>query len=340
MRIAEIAPVWFTVPPKGYGGIELVVALLSDGLADRGHDVTLFASGGSSTRARLVSPLGEPPDPSLLGNVWFDAHHTLASFLAAREFDVVHDHSGIIGPALGAMLGGTPPVVHTLHGPWTEPAKAYYSLLHDKVNLVSISEAQRRDNPAITYAGTVYNGIDLDAYPLREEKDDFLVYLGRSNPDKGPALAVEVAKRVGMPMKMMVKKSEPFERDYWENVVAPQLTDDIEVLENVPMDVKADVLGRGRAMVFPIRWSEPFGLVMVEAMACGTPVITSPMGAAPELVVDGETGFLCDSILQMVEAVERVAEIDPAACRRRVEAHFSADAMVGGYLEVFHGVVS
>ena len=341
MRIAEIAPVWFAVPPTGYGGIELVVALLADGLAERGHDVTLFASGGSRTKANLVSPLKEPPDPVLLGNVWFDAFHTLASFLDAREFDVIHDHSGIIGPALGAMLEGTPPVVHTLHGPWTDPAKRYYRLVDDRVHLVAISESQRSDFDEIKYAATVYNGIDLDAYPPRlnrADKDDFLIYLGRANPDKGPAEAVEIAKRVGLPMVMLVKKSEPFEVDYWRSDVAPHLTDDIDVRENVPHDVKADLLARARAMVFPIQWPEPFGLVMIEAMAAGTPVITSPLGAAPELVADGETGFLRSTLDEMVECVGRIDEIDPAACRARVEARFSADAMVEGYLSVFESV--
>lgn len=341
MRIAEIAPVWFAVPPTGYGGIELVVALLADGLVDRGHDVTLFASGGSLTKANLVSPLAEPPDPVLLGNVWFDAFHTLASFLDAREFDVIHDHSGIIGPALGAMLNGAPPVVHTLHGPWTDPAKRYYRLLDERVHLVAISESQRSNFDEIRYAATVYNGIELDAYPARldrADKDDFLIYLGRANPDKGPAEAVEIAKRAGKPMVMLVKKSEPFEQDYWRSDVAPHLTDDIDVRENVPHEEKADLLARARAMVFPIQWPEPFGLVMIEAMAAGTPVITSPLGAAPELVADGETGFLRSTLDEMVECIDRIDEIDPAACRARVETRFSADAMVEGYLRVFEGV--
>ena len=143
MRIAQIAPPWFTVPPVGYGGIELVVSLLADRLAARGHEVTLFASGGSSTQAKLVSPFEQLPDPALLGNVWFDAFHALSSYLDAREFDVVHDHSGIVGPSIGAMLDGRPPVVHTLHGPWTEPARRYYSMLQDRVHLVAISESQR-----------------------------------------------------------------------------------------------------------------------------------------------------------------------------------------------------
>lgn len=338
MRIAEVAPVWFTVPPSGYGGIELVVALLADGLVDRGHDVTLFASGGSQTIARLVSPLPEPPDPRLLGNVWFDAYHTLASFLEADQFDVIHDHSGIIGPALGAMLEGRPPVVHTLHGPWTDPAKRFYRLLDRRVHLVAVSESQRAGFNGVHYAGTVHNGIDVDAYRLVEEKEDFLIFLGRANPDKGPAEAVEIAKAVGMPMVMLVKKSEAFERDYWESEVAPRLTDDIEVREGVPHEEKADLLGRAKGMVFPIQWPEPFGLVMAEALACGTPVITAPLGAAPEIVADGETGFLRASVEDMADCVALLGEISPLACRKRVEEKFSADAMVDGYLKVFEDV--
>lgn len=341
MRIAEIAPVWFSVPPAGYGGIELVVALLADGLVDAGHDVTLFASGGSRTKAELVSPFEELPDPGLLGNIWFDAHHTLASFLHIVEsgrYDVVHDHSGVIGPALAAIRGAPPPVVHTIHGPWTEPAKRYYRLLHHRVHLVAVSRSQRDDYDEVDYAGVVHNGVALDAYPLGAQDGGFLVYLGRANPDKGPALAVEVAKRAGLPLKMMVKRSEPFEREYWENVVAPELTDEIEVYENVPHDVKTDLLGRASAMVFPIRWREPFGLVMVEAMACGTPVLTAPLGAAPELVTDGETGFLRQGIDEMLEALDHLDEIDPKACRKRVEERFSAEVMVSRYLEIFERV--
>src|SRR5262245_41144158 len=144
MRIAQIAPPWFAVPPTGYGGIELVVSLLADGLAARGHDVTLFASGGSQTKATLVSPLVDPPDPALLGNSWFDTFHAVSSYLEIDDdFDVVHDHSGVIGPAMGALRSGTPPVVHTLHGPWTEPARRMYSLLDERVHLVAISRAQQ-----------------------------------------------------------------------------------------------------------------------------------------------------------------------------------------------------
>jgi glycosyltransferase involved in cell wall biosynthesis len=336
VRIAEIAPPWFTVPPSGYGGIELVVSLLADNLQKRGHDVTLVASAGSVTPARLVSPLEHVPDPALLGNVWFDVCHALTAYIdAADSFDVIHDHSGIVGPALGALLGGRPPVVHTLHGPWTEPGRRYYALLQDKIHLVAISDAQRSDFPELHYAATVHNGIDHETYPYREDKDDYLVYIGRANPDKGPVQAIEVAREAGLPLKMLVKRNEPFELAYWDETVAPKLHDEVEVFERVDHELKADLLAHARAMVFPIQWPEPFGLVMIEAMACGTPVVACPRGAATEIVSEGETGFLRSSIEDLAAAVGRVGECSSAACRARVADRFSTQAMVMGYEQVF-----
>ena len=338
MRIAVIAPVWFAVPPTGYGGIELVVSLLADGLVDAGHDVTLFASGGSRTKAKLISPMSEPPDPRDLGNPWFDAYHALASYLQIEDFDVVHDHSGIAGPVCGALLRGRPPVVHTLHGPWTDQNRPLYSLLAKELHLVAVSDAQRAANLDVPYAGTVHNGIDVSAYPFRAEKEDKLVYIGRANPDKGPKEAITIARRAGLPLLMLLKRGEPPEREYFEHEVEPMLSSDVELFENVTHAEKVELLGRACAMVFPIRWPEPFGLVMTEAMACGTPVITTNWGAAPELVEDGVTGFRRDGEDELVEMVSHVRELDPAACRRRVEALFSGEAMVHGYEAVFEKV--
>jgi glycosyltransferase involved in cell wall biosynthesis len=340
MKIAQIAPPWFAVPPLDYGGVELIVSLLADGLSTQGHDVTLFASAGSQTTAELVTPLEDPPDPSLLGNMWFDAFHALSAYLEADRFDVVHDHSGIVGPALGALLAGSPPVVHTLHGVWTELSRRYYTLLQDRLHLVTISTTQRDDYPNLHYAGLVHNGIELDSYPFVEHKDRFLVYIGRSNPEKGPALAIEVARRAGLPLAMIVKKNEPFERAYWDEMVAPLLHDEVEVFERAPHSVKTDLLSRAQAMVFPIQWPEPFGLVMVEAMACGTPVIACPAGAAVELVAEGVTGYLRDSVDDLAAAVALTGACSPRACRDRVRRHFSAEAMVAGYERIFEQVVN
>jgi glycosyltransferase involved in cell wall biosynthesis len=339
MRIAVVAPVWFPVPPTGYGGIELVVSLLADGLVDAGHDVTLFASGGSRSKAALVSPMPEPPAPRDLGNPWYDAYHALASYIHLDGFDIVTDHAGIVGPICGAMLKEKPPVVHTLHGPWTEPNRVLYELVSRHVHLVAVSDAQRAANLDVPYAGTVHNGIDLAEYAYRADKERSLVYIGRANPDKGPKEAITIARRAGLPLHMILKRGEPPEREYFEREVEPMLAADVMLYENVTHAEKIDLLGRASAMVFPIRWPEPFGLVMIEAMACGTPVITTNWGAAPELVEDGVTGFRRDSEDALVDMVSAVGSLDPAACRKRVVDLFSGEAMVKGYEAVFEEIL-
>jgi len=328
VRIAQIAPVWVPVPPPSYGGIEWVVSLLADGLTDRGHEVTLFAAPGSQTDARLVCPVEGDRDKWQIGaNVTDEIVHTLPAYLADDEFDVIHDHSGM-GAALAAVRRGGPPVVHTLHGPWTDASRRYYRAVSPPVHLIAISEAQKAGNPELDYAGVVHNGLDLTAHPWRKEKEDFLLFLGRCNPEKGPELAVEVAKRAGVPLVMVVKRSEDAEHAYWEQVVAPRLSGDETLIFEASHDDKVDILGRARATLFPIQWPEPFGLVMIESMACGTPVIAMPQGAAPEVVVDGETGFLTQDVDAMVEAVSKVDHISPERCRQHVTQHFSSETMV------------
>jgi glycosyltransferase involved in cell wall biosynthesis len=336
LRIALIAPPWLPVPPHGYGGTERVIALLADGLVDAGHDVTLFAAHGSRTAAHLVTPLDETPP--IIGDAPDDeAFHTMAAFLAREDFDLIHDHTGL-GPAFAGMLPDRPPVVHTLHGPWTPGLKRKLGLVHERVHLVAISHAQQRMNPAVRTAGVVHNGIDIAAHPFREQKEDFLLYLGRVNPDKAPEVAVEIAQKTGLPLTMVIKRSEPDEWEYWHDEVEPLLDDSITVIEQPPHELKVDLLGRARALVCPINWPEPFGLVFVEALACGTPVITRPFGAAPEIVTS-DVGFLCDEVADMVDAVDAVHTISPHACRARAVEHFSGDAMVRGYTQVYESVL-
>jgi glycosyltransferase involved in cell wall biosynthesis len=334
MRIAEIAPPWLFVPPRGYGGTELVVDALVSHLAHAGHDVTLFASADPRPDAEVVTPLAAV-GVEQIGAAMPEAHHALSAFLRARDFDVIHDHT-LFGPALGALLGGVPPVVHTVHLEWTPDARRYYALLDRRVHLVAISAAQRRMNSGARYAATIHNGIDLDAYPLQtSRREDFLVYIGRADPAKAPELALEVAHRAGLPLKLIVKRATPDEQRYWEREVEPRLRDTDEVLFGVDHETKVDLLRRGRAFVFPIQWEEPFGLVMIEAMACGMPVVATPRGAASELVRDGSTGFLRPDLDGLVKAVGRTAEIDPATCRGWVEAEFSAETMVERYEQLF-----
>ena len=203
------------------------------------------------------------------------------------------------------------------------------------MHLVAISDAQRADNLDVPYTGTVYNGIDLSAYTYNDKKENSLVYIGRANPDKGPKEAITIARRAGLPLHMILKRGEPPEREYFEREIEPLHRLRHELYENVTHTEKVELLGRASAMVFPIRWPEPFGLVMIEAMACGTPVITTNWGVAPELVEDGVTGFRRDGEDDLVEMIGEVGSLDPAACRKRVEDRFSGDAMVQGYEAVF-----
>jgi glycosyltransferase involved in cell wall biosynthesis len=275
------------------------------------------------------------PDPHDLGDPWLDGTHAMLAYDQIDDFDVVHDHAAVAGPVAAAHLRGNPPVVHTLHGPWTPHTRRFFAVASRFMHLVAISDAQRADNPDVTYADTVHNGIDVSDYRYRDAKDDFLVYIGRANPDKGPREAIDIARRAGLPLHMILKRGEPPERAYFEREIAPHLGADIELYENVSHETKVDLLARARAMVFPIRWPEPFGLVMVEAMACGTPVVTTNWGAAPELVVDGVTGFRRESFDDLVDAVRQITAIEPAACRQWVEEQFSGPAMVRHYETVY-----
>ena len=219
MRIAEVSPPWLAVPPKGYGGIEWVIALLADGLVDLGHDVTLFATGDSKTRARLDYAFETAPGPKFINDVWHDTIHTLHTFRDPDRFDVFHVHSPWSALAVAALLGK--PTVHTLHGAFTEEMRRLYSAVGDRARYVAISENQRSHMPELSYAGVVYNGIDVAAYPFRHDKEDFLLFLGRAHPDKGVHRAVLAARQAGMRLVVAVKVAHEEEERYWNDQVLP-----------------------------------------------------------------------------------------------------------------------
>lgn len=341
MRIAEIAPPWLAVPPRGYGGIEWVVSILADGLIERGHEVTLFATGDSITKANLEYIFDTAPGPKFIHDTWHDVMHTAWTMRDPSRFDVFHVHSpwsALLAPALLGL-----PTVHTLHGSFTDEMRRLYALLSDRVWFVAISESQRSIMPDLRYAGVVYNGIDVEAYPYRMEKDDFVLFLGRAGPDKGAHRAVRAAREAGLRIVLVMKIAHRDEEDHWNRVVVPELPEDATVLAEIGFEEKADLLSRARAVLFPIDWEEPFGLVMTEAMACGTPVIATPRGSVPELVMDGETGFIVSVEhypQEAAEALHRLGEIDPAACRDWVQKRFSGDVMVASYEAVFERVLS
>ena len=337
MRIAQVCPPWLAVPPKGYGGIELVVALLADGLAESGHDVTLFATGDSSSKARLEFVYEQAPGSKLINDPILDTTHALFALRDARErFDVLHVHSPFSALA-GAIETGVP-VVHTLHGSFTGWMKRLYGLISDRAWYVAISEAQKGFNGDLRYGGVVYNGIDMDLYAMREDKEDFVLFLGRAAPEKGWRRAIDTAKLAGERLVSAVKIAHPTEEQEWEENIEPVLPSDFEVMGEITQEEKVDLLRRAKAVLFPIDWPEPFGLVMTEAMACGTPVIATPRGSVPEVIDDGVTGWIVDVEdypAQAAERMTRLSEIDPHACRRRVDRLFSKGAMVKGYERVF-----
>ena len=275
MRVLLVAPPWLPVPPSAYGGIEWVVSGLADGLVDAGHDVTLVASGGSKTKARLETVFDEPPFGQL-GNSRIETIQALAAYHHRGDYDLVHDHTAAVGPALGTLTDG-PPVVHTLHLPWVDEQIRLARLIAPPVRLVAISHDQAARAPEdIPISAVVHNGIPIDRYPFTTDKDDYLLFVGRANREKGPEVAIEIAGRLGRPLIMAIKVNERHEREYWQEVLRPLIasaTSDIEVVPRPQYARKAGLMARAAAVLLPIQWAEPFGLVTPEANACGTPVV-------------------------------------------------------------------
>ncbi|HEX2045975.1 MAG TPA: glycosyltransferase family 4 protein [Gaiellaceae bacterium] len=339
MRVAVISPPWFAVPPAKYGGIEWVVALLADGLVDAGHRVTLFASGGSRTNAELATVFAEPPSGEI-GRTLPELHHALACFERAEEFDVINDHSGPLAAALGATV--RTPVVHTVHGPLAFRSGVLYeqvARVAPRVGLVSVSLNQRKPRPHLPWVANCPNALDLSAYPVHPHTGDYLLFLGRLSPDKGAHRAIEVARSVGVPLKIAGKMQDTVEQAYFDSQIRPHVGPDIEYVGEVTHDQKVDLLQNARATLFPIKWEEPFGLVMVESMACGTPVIATRWGAVPEVIDHGRSGIVVDEHTEMGAALALADELDPIECRRYVEERFSAERMVRDYEAAYASVV-
>jgi glycosyltransferase involved in cell wall biosynthesis len=329
-----IAPPWFPTPPRRYGGIEFVVSLLTEGLVRRGHDVTLFASGDSMTTARLSYVF----EQALQGGRMEESRHlevihALEAYARSDEFDVIHDHDGAASRIMGALthrLSGQP-VVATLHGPADVESQQLLSALRSDLCFIAISEYQRRGFPDLRFVGTIPNAIQVEELPYSAEKDDFFLFIGRMIPDKGAHTAVEVARRLGARLILGGKVNEPAEREYFAREVEPYLTDTIHFRGEVDHQTKAELYRRARCTLFPIQWPEPFGLVMVESLAAGTPVIAFRQGSVPEVIEHGRTGFVVEDLEQMVEAARHLDEIDPAECRRAAVERFGTDAFVAAH---------
>jgi len=335
VKVAVLSPVWFPVPPSGYGGIEWIVSLLADGLADAGHEVTLFASGDSKTRAELDYVFRRAPSERI-GQTFWELQHALGCFKRDGEFDVVHDHTGLMGLAVGSLL--QTPLVHTVHGPLTgHPGELYEQIVQmaPRAHLISVSMNQRKPKPDLPWIANVPNALDLSFYPYAPERGDYLLFLGRMSPDKGAHRAVSIALEAGLPLKIAGKCAEPAEQEYFDAMVRPHLGSGREYVGEVSHGEKVELLRGARATLFPIEWEEPFGLVMIESMACGTPVVATRWGAVPEVIEHGRTGIIVDTWRDMIGALEEADRLEPGDLRRSVEQRFTPERMVADYVGAY-----
>jgi glycosyltransferase involved in cell wall biosynthesis len=344
LHIAVLAPPWIAIPPPGYGGIEFVVALLVDALVEFQHDVELFCAPGSQSRAK-VRPLLERAHPEAIERALFEGDHAARGFRAidaaaadGHPFDVVHDHSGYTALAMADRLDT--PLVHTVHGPFDRDTKPYYAVNGHNGAVVCISRAQAgmAPDPGIV-DGVVPNPIDVDSWPVGYEKQDFLLWVGRFVEYKGPQRAIQVAKAVGRPL-VLAGVVQPGQERFFAAEIQPHLDGErIRYVGEVGGARKQRLFADAYAFLMPIRWPEPFGMVMVEAMAAGTPVLAFPEGAAPEVVEHGISGFLVEDEDEMAAMVDEAGRLDPLQIRRSAE-RFAPDRIAAGYEQVYRSTAA
>ena len=342
MRILQVAPLWESVPPPAYGGIEAVVSVLTEELVRRGHDVTLCASGDSRTDAQLLSvchrslrTASDVHDPG--PHIWL---HAALSLKHAREFDIIHNHAGELVMAMSHLVPDVP-MLTTVHNGITLDAGVVWQRYQGFYN--TISHAQRHSIPVGvggTYVGVVHNAIEVASFPYDEHKGEFLLFLSRLTPEKGAHLAVEVARRAGWPL-VIAGKVDHEHKEYFHSVVEPRIDGrQVKYVGEADHRLKRQLYAQARCLLLPLQWEEPFGLVTVEAMASGTPVVAFGRGAIPELVIDGETGYVVSDVDQMVDAVRRIGQIRARRCRQHVEDNFDAPFLANGYLELYQRILA
>jgi glycosyltransferase involved in cell wall biosynthesis len=338
MRIGLIAPPWTPVPPALYGGTELVVDHLATGFQAAGHEVLLFTTGDSTCPVPRRWVL-DRAQGHRIGAAVPELIHVTAAYEAMKEakVDIVHDHS-ILGPEISALYPELR-VVTTSHGPLDGELAGIYQRTASRVPLIAISLAQRKAAPQLPVARVIHHGVSAADFPMGTGDGGYFLFLGRMSPDKGAHRAMEAAFKAGVKLIMAAKMREASEEEYFERFVAPYLNDDLVYLGEVPHEEKLALLAGARGLLFPIRWNEPFGMVMIEALACGTPVLAFPEGAAPEVVEDGRTGYLCHDEADMAEAIGRVGTIDRATCRAAVEGYFSTERMVAEHIALFEDLI-
>jgi glycosyltransferase involved in cell wall biosynthesis len=340
MKIAQVAPLYESVPPKYYGGTERIVSYLTEELVSEGHDVTLFASGDSVTEARLVAPVRRALrlDKNSIDSL---AHHVVLLEEITRRasrFDIIHYHIDYLHFPTSRRLGV--PHVTTLHGRLNIPDLVPLYREFRDMPLVSISNAQRAPLPWANWQGTVYHGLPADLYDFNETPGDYLAFMGRISPEKRVDRALRIARRARMKIRIAAKVDD-VDREYFEEQIQPLLDEsDAEYIGEIGEGEKREFLGNAIALLFPIDWPEPFGLVMIESMACGTPVIAYRHGTVPEVMEEGVTGFVVSGIDDAVKAVERVPSLSRRRCREIFEERFSASRMAGDYMKIYERLVA
>ena len=340
MRIAQVAPLAESVPPSLYGGTERIVSYLTEEQVRRGHEVTLFAAGDSRTAARLIrcAPCALRLDATVLDVM--PHHFVMLDYVReyAGEFDILHFHIDVMQYPLLRVLNV--PAVTTLHGRLDLPdLQTFYRRFSD-VPLVSISDAQRWPMPPVNWMRTIYHGLPRSLLFPQTRPEGYLAFLGRISPEKRPDRAIEIARRAGVPLKIAAK-IDRVDQDYWHDEIEPLVRREslVEYVGEIGEHEKADFLGNAAALVFPIDWPEPFGLVMIEAMACGTPVVAFGCGSVPEVVDHGVTGFLVASVDEAVDAVDRARMLDRRVVRETFERRFSVERMADDYDAVYEVII-
>lgn len=351
--IAQVSPLWYPVPPKGYGGTEAIVSRLTEGLVKRGHQVTLFASGDSKTKGKLVSIINKNLY-SLKVQWLYDSYNILnliEAFSRAKEFDIIHTHIDVYDPIFRAR--SSVPTVATLHNPIWPESKTKSGRWYDyqaRVSIyghfgdlpyISISNSYRNQCQAkIKFVKTIYHGVDIPKLKFNPDPENHFVWLGRFTPNKGLHLAVKLAKKMGLGLEIAGKSVSPANKEYFDKEVMPYLSDKIKYVGEIKTDdEKSEFLGKGKALLYPLLWEEPFGIVLAESMACGTPVIAFGRGAAPEIVEDGKTGFIMKTLPQMQKAIKNIDNISRWDCRRSAQENFSLEKMIQEYEKIYYKLI-
>jgi glycosyltransferase involved in cell wall biosynthesis len=336
MRIGLVAPPWVPVPPPAYGGTEGVVDVLARGLAERGHDVALFTTGDATCPVPRHSVFDRAPEE--MNAAMPECRHVQAAYEQFAGVDLIHDHT-TLGPVWAAAVGVRVPVVVTVHNKFDAVSRPVYRRIAEFASVTAISHSHRATAPDVPIRAVIHHGIDASRTRMGTGSGGFAVFLGRMTADKGVADAIRIARGAGMPLVMAAKMRTAEERQYFAEHVEPHLGPDVTYLGEVSRPERDDLLSRAVALLNPIQWPEPFGMVMVESFACGTPVVAYANGAAPEIVENGVTGFLCADEREAAEALSSAHTLDRAACRAAVEGHFSARRMVDDYERLYAEVV-